>query len=54
MLVHGWVNTLISLMLQNGLSVKPTKNTPHLIPLGTKTSRSLSCGVTKFDSTVVN
>ncbi|KAF1742477.1 hypothetical protein MXB_2688 [Myxobolus squamalis] len=32
--VHAWVGTLISL-IQGSVGVKPTKNTPHLLPLGT-------------------
>ncbi|KAF1745589.1 hypothetical protein MXB_1592 [Myxobolus squamalis] len=32
--VHAWVGTLIS-FIQGSVGVKPTKNTPHLLLLGT-------------------
>ncbi|KAF1742004.1 hypothetical protein MXB_659 [Myxobolus squamalis] len=35
MLVNARLGPLISLSLQGSLGVKPTKNTPHLLPLGT-------------------
>ncbi|KAF1740951.1 hypothetical protein MXB_107 [Myxobolus squamalis] len=34
MLVHAWVGTLIS-FIRGSVGVKPTKNTPHPLPLRT-------------------
>ncbi|KAF1740418.1 hypothetical protein MXB_1510 [Myxobolus squamalis] len=33
--VHAWVVPLISLSFQGIVGVKPTKNTPYLLSLGT-------------------
>ncbi|KAF1741827.1 hypothetical protein MXB_1657 [Myxobolus squamalis] len=36
MLVHSWIGLHISLFFQGSVGIKPTKNTHHLLPLGTR------------------